>query len=270
MDTKANSTQASIEELTATLTIITSEYEAANADRLDFAERITSLNAALLGRQEEIGRLMCRVGEVEAARPDLAKLAVYSREMRGGQHGRIGFEDFYAAADIEALFSGIPSQASAEPVALLDQFGNVFPLGAYSPAGKPNYHDAHKRGWKSLYTRPATQAASQPVAAVDVGEAIHKCWSCKKPYTLSQRSYADGQCPHCDVEIELDDEDATPAPASDSADGFLPLPKSDTYAIDPRGLDKQVYSATDMRAAILADRAARQVPAAPNCAGSAK
>ena len=36
------------------------------------------------------------------------------------------------------------------------------------------------------------------------------------------------------------------------------LPKSMTYAIDPRGIDRQVYSAEDMHAYVIADRAARQ------------
>jgi len=58
---------AQIEELTAALAIRTVEYEAADADRLDFAERITALTTTLRGRQEEIGRLVCRVGELEAA-----------------------------------------------------------------------------------------------------------------------------------------------------------------------------------------------------------
>lgn len=35
------------------------------------------------------------------------------------------------------------------------------------------------------------------------------CWSCKRAYTAEQRANADGNCPHCGVEIELDD--ATPS-----------------------------------------------------------
>jgi hypothetical protein len=31
-----------------------------------------------------------------------------------------------------------------------------------------------------------------------------RCWSCRKSLTLDQRTHADGGCPHCDVEIELD------------------------------------------------------------------
>ncbi len=33
----------------------------------------------------------------------------------------------------------------------IDEFGNVFPLGAYSTTGKTSYIDADKRGWKPLY-----------------------------------------------------------------------------------------------------------------------
>jgi predicted RNA-binding Zn-ribbon protein involved in translation (DUF1610 family) len=31
------------------------------------------------------------------------------------------------------------------------------------------------------------------------------CWSCKQMITLAERSAADGNCPLCGVEIELDD-----------------------------------------------------------------
>jgi hypothetical protein len=55
-------------------------------------------------------------------------------------------------------------------------------------------------GWLLARRRAAMQAA----------EPVLSCWSCKKPYAASQRLDADGQCPHCDVEIELDDEDAAP------------------------------------------------------------
>lgn len=49
--------------------------------------------------------------------------------------------------------------------------------------------------------------ATQPAAPT---EAAPTCWSCKKAYTLGQRADADGNCPHCGVEIELD-EPASPS-----------------------------------------------------------
>ncbi|MEI7177073.1 protein Eaa [Pectobacterium carotovorum] len=61
-----------------------------------------------------------------------------------------------------------------------------------------------QNGLLEVYARPAPPAASQPVSS----EMI-ECWSCKKALTLQQRLEADGMCPHCDAEIELDD-----APAS--------------------------------------------------------
>ncbi|WP_395406235.1 hypothetical protein ACHMW6_06065 [Pseudoduganella sp. UC29_106] len=42
--------------------------------------------------------------QLAAIRAGVEGLAAYSREMRGGQHGRIGFEDFYATADVLTLF----------------------------------------------------------------------------------------------------------------------------------------------------------------------
>lgn len=50
------------------------------------------------------------------------------------------------------------SEQQAKPAAWIDKFNNVWPLGAYSPDGKPNYHDAHKRGWDPLFR--ATSAAT--------------------------------------------------------------------------------------------------------------
>lgn len=46
----------------------------------------------------------------------------------------------------------VANKAEVEKAAAwIDQFGNVWPLGAYSPTGKPNYIDADKRGWKPLF-----------------------------------------------------------------------------------------------------------------------
>ena len=44
---------------------------------------------------------------------------------------------------------------AGEPVGWIDEFGNVFPLAAYTPNGNMSYHDAHKRGWKPLYLHPS-------------------------------------------------------------------------------------------------------------------
>lgn len=30
------------------------------------------------------------------------------------------------------------------------------------------------------------------------------CWSCKKPVTMRERADADGNCPHCDVELDVE------------------------------------------------------------------
>ena len=49
--------------------------------------------------------------------------------------------------------------ALARPVGWIDQFGNVWPLGAYSFNGKPSFHDAHKRSWQPLYRFDAQPAA---------------------------------------------------------------------------------------------------------------
>lgn len=51
-------------------------------------------------------------------------------------------------------------------------------------------------------------SAIAPIQAVEkqatpVTKTI-QCWSCQKHLTLAQRADADGHCPHCRVEIDLD------------------------------------------------------------------
>jgi len=47
-----------------------------------------------------------------------------------------------------------------------------------------------------------TLAALQTKDPLD--DVILNCWSCGKSMSAGERSDADGHCPHCDVEIELD------------------------------------------------------------------
>jgi hypothetical protein len=34
---------------------------------------------------------------------------------------------------------------------------------------------------------------------------VFACWSCKKPVTMRERADADGNCPHCNVELDIED-----------------------------------------------------------------
>lgn len=36
------------------------------------------------------------------------------------------------------------------------------------------------------------------------------CWSCRAPVTMANRADADGNCPHCEVELDLEDWPAAP------------------------------------------------------------
>jgi hypothetical protein len=57
-------------------------------------------------------------------------------------------------------FHARASAAPQEPVAWIDEFGNVFPLAAYKPPGiRP--HDDYKTKWRRLYAAPQPQAAPQ-------------------------------------------------------------------------------------------------------------
>ena len=54
----------------------------------------------------------------------------------------------YTADQMRAALSAVPAQ----PVAWMDDFGNVFPLAANKGAG--SWMDDHKRNWKPLYAAP--------------------------------------------------------------------------------------------------------------------
>lgn len=70
---------------------------------------------------------------------------------------------------------------TAEPVAWMDEFGNVFPLAANKGAG--HWLDDHKRNWKPLYASPVPHITAEQVeqlkrladaaihAAISYGEA---------------------------------------------------------------------------------------------------
>lgn len=49
-----------------------------------------------------------------------------------------------------------------------------------------------------------SKSASAAAITVECNDVI-TCWSCKKSMTLLERSSADGFCPHCDAEIDMQD-----------------------------------------------------------------
>lgn len=64
--------------------------------------------------------------------------------------------------DVEPFFDAVVQAraAQAEPVAWMDDFGNVFPLAANKGAG--SWLDEHKREWRPLYTTPPAQPKAEP------------------------------------------------------------------------------------------------------------
>lgn len=67
--------------------------------------------------------------------------------------------------DLEgAIRSELAKPEQVEPVAWMDEFGNVFPIGARKNAG--SWMDAYQRNWKPLYLHPPTPAwHDEPVCA---------------------------------------------------------------------------------------------------------
>ncbi|MFM9434543.1 hypothetical protein ACFDR9_001602 [Janthinobacterium sp. CG_23.3] len=59
------------------------------------------------------------------------------------------------------------------------------------------------------YSALKAEALARAVQPVDATMADLICWSSKKNFTLAQRSDADGNCPHCGAEYEIEDPAAT-------------------------------------------------------------
>jgi Zn finger protein HypA/HybF involved in hydrogenase expression len=68
---------------------------------------------------------------------------------------------------------------------------------------------------------PETRSDAALQEMIDIGQAIAqpalKCWSCAKSYTLELRAEADGNCPHCGAEIELDGQEGEQPTKGESA-----------------------------------------------------
>ncbi|WP_052198375.1 hypothetical protein [Pectobacterium fontis] len=78
--------------------------------------------------------------------------------------------------------------------------------------------------------RRVSYAASQTVNSETI-----ECWSCKKALTLQQRLEADGMCPHCDAEIELESDASASQPIKAEiyelvAQAWKLIPQSDDLA----------------------------------------
>jgi len=75
-------------------------------------------------------------------------------------------------AAIEALAAPAAPQ-QAEPAAQIgwaDEFGNLFPMGAWKPAQR-THHDSHKTAWRAVYLHaPAAEVQMLRAAARDVCE----------------------------------------------------------------------------------------------------
>lgn len=48
------------------------------------------------------------------------------------------------------------------------------------------------------------------------------CWSCKKPVSMTMRADADGDCPHCRAELDIED---------------WPYPSGESIVLTPEQLD---------------------------------
>lgn len=91
------------------------------------------------------------------------------------RHGE-GYTDLHTTIAWNAYQAGAARRQpdAAKQRGWVDSYGNVWPLGAYSPTGKPNYHDAHKRGWMPLYDAPASPVPASVRAAI-LEEAAQEC-----------------------------------------------------------------------------------------------
>lgn len=56
------------------------------------------------------------------------------------------------------------------------------------------------------FTPGSGNKAKRRIAAIEAAKAeSFPCWSCSKPVTMEERATEDGDCPHCSVELDLED-----------------------------------------------------------------
>lgn len=146
------------------------------------------------------------------------------------------WEGYRARQIVDALLGD-----KAQPVAWMDDFGNVFPLAANKGAG--SWMDEHKRDWKPLYAAPQPQA-EQPF----------------QPDWMNYRQgVVDGKA-EAERGAELSDYPPLPEP-----DGYIALTEAGSVVVPPREFKKHnayaVFTAEQVRQAqrdaIAADRVAR-------------
>ncbi len=77
--------------------------------------------------------------------------------------------------------------------------------------------NAARRSWAAAisYCNSVATAPQQPAKEQDAlpTETKFPCWSCREPVSMSERSEADGDCPECGAELDLD---LWPAPPTGS------------------------------------------------------
>ena len=73
----------------------------------------------------------------------------------------------------------------------LDRF---YPFNKYSShyGAEKTHKRCHSNNNRMAWVREHAQARSWP------------CWSCKQPVTMRQRADADGNCPHCNAELDIE------------------------------------------------------------------
>lgn len=105
---------------------------------------------------------------------------------RKGVEALVALRDELAKPD-----SGVASTTNdkAQPVAWMDDFGNVFPLAANKGAG--SWMDEHKRNWKPLY------AAPQPVEKIPFAGYDPKFCAGSNPDNPQPPAEQGERCPDC-------------------------------------------------------------------------
>ncbi len=107
-----------------------------------------------------------------------------------------------AASDIPFLN---PATAPQKPVGLR-QIGSIDHDGGEFAEYFVEFTDSAQVGQAVYVIDSAIEAAGGIVAGHNDKVDI-TCWSCRRFITFQQHAEADGFCPHCSVEIELDDKD---------------------------------------------------------------
>lgn len=181
-------------------------------------ELIACLEGEIAKRDEELAACRTAVENCELFRARIAELENECSALSAGAcDGVVGDDYGHAYCRYKAELAAIKAQDTVGEVVGWYRLDRPYEMTSY-PSVCATWH---KLG---APVAPLYAAHAQQVSVPVTGEPSIKCWSCHSVVSLDDRADADGNCPHCRVELDLEEylramlAAAPAAPASPAVD----------------------------------------------------